>query len=237
MTDIAVTEHPFSQAVCQAIHEGTGWNLKRPEDCGPDIACYGILRGCGEAMKRAEHFWYVDHGYFHRGHYQSADGEWNFDGYYRVVEDSLWHDAKATEFDDWTRFESFGIELQPWRTSGHHVVVVPPSVYMAEYLGLQNWLGETLRGLRRHTDRTVIVHEKGSQTPLSDILDGAWCMVTHHSNAAIDALTEGIPAIMTGRGLGSIEDVENPPMRRDFFARLANSQWTLNEMKEGLPWR
>lgn len=231
VTDIAVTNHVINRTVSFHIALGTGWPLKRPEDCGPDVACYGILRGTGEAMKRAESYLYFDHGYFRR-----SSAPTSFDGYYRIVPNGLWPDCWPDDSDT-RRFDALALDLKDWRKQGSHIVLVPPSHYMTEYLGLQDWAGETCRELRRYTDRPIVVHSKNSPTPFSEIIDGAWCVVTHHSNAAIDAMIEGIPAIMTGRGLGSLPEVESPPMRRDFFAKLANSQWTLKEIEEGILWR
>ena len=51
-------------------------------------------------------------------------------------------------------------------------------------------------------------------------------------------MAQGVPAIFTNpaRKLGSIEDVENPPMDREFFKNLAHNQWTLEEIKSGRAW-
>ena len=106
---------------------------------------------------------------------------------------------------------------------------------MMEYLGLDDWLVDTLRELRENTDRPITISEKGGIT-LEDCIENCWCLVTHHSNAAVEAMSRGIPSIVTGRGLGVISDVENPPMDRSSFAYLANNEWTLKEIEEGLPW-
>ena len=74
--------------------------------------------------------------------------------------------------------------------------------------------------------------------PIDKALSNAWALVTDHSNAAVDALSEGIPVIFTNsaRILGNIEDIENPPMNREFFNNLAYQQWTLEEIRSGEAW-
>lgn len=187
------------------------------------VATYGILRGCGEAMKRSREYWYVDHAYFSRG------------THYRVVHNRLWHDLTPKLDENWSKFVSSGKLLAKWRTKGQHVIVVPPSNYMKDYLGLEDWLSETLDTLRENTDRPITISEKGG-IRLEDCIEEAWCLVTHHSNSAVEAMLRGIPSIVTGRGLGVVQDIENPPMDRSAFSYLANNEFTLDEIEKGLPW-
>ena len=108
---------------------------------------------------------------------------------------------------------------------------------MAIALEMQTWLEETIFKIKKKTDRNVIVSSK-YKNPMSEVIKNAWCVVTDHSNSAIDAMINGIPAIFTNpvRKLGTIEEVENPPMDREFFKNLAHNQWTLQEIKSGKAW-
>ena len=106
---------------------------------------------------------------------------------------------------------------------------------MADYLSLHDWTSQILKTLAEHTDRKVVISEKGRNS-FSECIEDAWCLVTHHSNCAVDALVRGIPSIVLGRKLGSLGDIENPPMDRSVFAFLANNQFTLDEIRGGLPW-
>lgn len=238
MTEIAVTPHVINRTISFSLAVGTGWPLKKAEECGPDMACYGILRGTGEAMHRADTFLYVDHGYFQRSSHKGdiLNPAMAFNGYYRLVRDDVWHDCTPDD-SSWDRFNALGLEVKDWRKSGGHIVFVPPSSYMENHLGLHGWTEYALAKLDECTDRPIITHTKASETPLQEALNDAWCLVTYHSNAAVDAILAGIPAIMVGRGLGKLTDVEDPPQTREFFAKLANSQFTLPEIEEGVPWR
>ena len=214
------------------------------EQGGSRVACYGVLRGCMAAMQAADEFFYIDHAYFASSRPFSGaamfDGTWQFGvkGHYRVVRNGFWHSCAESNEDD-TRLKDLGVTLKDWRTKGDHIVIVPPSEYSEVYHDRRGWLDDTLKRLALHTDRAHIVHTKHDAVPLKEVLKGAWCLVTDHSNAAIDALTEGVPAIMThpARRLGCIGEIENPPMRRDFFAHLANNQWSLAEMAAGENWK
>ena len=102
---------------------------------------------------------------------------------------------------------------------------------------MENWLNDVLVSIKQYTDRPVVVSDRHN-LPISEVLKNAWVVVTDHSNAAIDAMIEGVPAIMTNpsRKWGSLEEIENPPMSRDIFRNLANCQWTLEEMRKGQAW-
>lgn len=219
------TSHPLSRFILSHFAKGCGGQLLPVEAGGSSVACYGVLRGCMEAMKASDDFWYIDHGAFGRG------------TYYRVVRNGFW--LPSTPSSDDARFKKLGVTLKDWRTNGDHIVVVPPTEHAERHHGLKGWLDAALLTLNRYTDRPIVVHTKQSPVPLKQVLRGAWALLTDHSNAAIDALVEGIPAVMTNpqRSLGSIAEIESPPMRRDFFASLANNQWSLAEMASGEQWK
>ena len=194
------------------------------------IATAGILRGSGECVKKAEEFWYIDHGYFHRTNHPP-----DCDGFYRIGYNTLWSSGEGTY--TWDRFNSFKIGLGSWRRHGRHIVLVPPSKYMGSFLNRVWWLEKTQRELSKYTDRKILVSTK-FKNPVSEVMKNAWCIVADHSNSAIDAMIAGIPAIFTNptRKLGSIKDIETPPMDREFFKNLAHNQWTLEEIKSGKAW-
>lgn len=75
----------------------------------------------------------------------------------------------------------------------------------------------------------------------------AHILVTHGSNACLDAMMAGIPSIILGPGvMGPISsrdlaDLEHPRMagkaeRSQLLANLAYHQWTEAEMASGLAW-
>ncbi len=237
MIDIAVTDHPYSKTVCAAFAEGCGGKLVSPENSGSLVACYGVLRGCAQSIHRAKDFLYIDHSYFSTIGFSHL----GYDAYYRIVPNAIWHPSLTNEDKNpnWDRFNKLGLELKPWRKSGRYILLIPPSEVMEKFFSLEGWGQDTIKELKKFTDRSVIVHYKNSVTPLKEIMPDAHCVVSSHSNAGIDALMSGCPVIFTHpeRTLGELKDIENPPMNRDFLARLANHVWSLDEMREGIPWK
>lgn len=233
--DTVVTRHSRSKKIGSAFAQGCGGKTVSVEefllsrDRG-NIATYGILRGSGECLKKSAGFWYIDHGYFGRSQCLTK-----CEGYFRIARNALWHSGSGN--CSWDRFNHFGIELKDWRKHGDHVVVVPPSRLMGAFLGLESWLNDTIIKIRQCTDRPVVISEK-KRHPIAEVLKNAWVVITDHSNAAIDAMVEGVPAIMTDpiRKLGDITGVENPPLDRDLFRNLAYHQWTLEEIASGTAW-
>jgi len=234
-----ITTHERSKVVGKAFSEGCGGEiihiakLQMLAAIGaimPRVASYGILRGAGDGIKRARDYWHIDHGYFLRSTLPEM-----YDGYYRVTHNNLWHNGEGKYSSD--RFDSFNIKLNDWRKTGEHIVVVPPSEYMTEFLELEGWLRETISKIKQYTDRKIIVSSK-YDNPIENALTNAWALVADHSNSGIDALIQGIPVIFTNpaRKLGEISQIENPIMDRSFFSTLAYQQWTLEEIRSGEAW-
>lgn len=234
-----ITQHERSKVVGKAFAEGCGggiiqsFNLQelaKRNIIVPRIASYGILRGGGEAMRAAKDYWHIDHGYFLRSTKPEA-----YDGYYRITHNNLWSGGSGKYSPG--RFESFNIQLKGWRKTGNHIVVAPPSKYMADYLDMHDWLKDAVAEIKKYTDRKIVISIK-NESPLERVLPGAWALVTDHSNAGIAALIEGIPTIFTNtvRKLGEISKIEDPPMDRSFFEALAYEQWTLEEIRSGEAW-
>lgn len=237
------TNHPNSQVVCRAIEQGSGGRIVPPVRLmdGP-AAVYGILRGCDQIIKQCEwvrrDYYHVDHGYFRRG--------WNsYSGYYRITRNGLQWSPDSREYPD-DRFKRFGVSLKPWRKSGRHVLVCPVSTAIAGFYGIDAhaWLQAIVQEIQDFTDRPVQIKPKDSELDLKTALNDAWCLVTFNSNAAIEALIEGIPVFVTGpaaaRCMGSpdLSLIDEPRYgdRETMFSALAYQQWTLDEIRRGECW-
>lgn len=82
--------------------------------------------------------------------------------------------------------------------------------------------------------------------PLENTLMHAKCMVTWNSNSAVDAAIRGVPVIAMNSGSGAYDIASYKlshynklrcPSRRQWLAGIGYSQWTLDEMRAGLPWK
>jgi hypothetical protein len=216
----------------------------KPEE-GSCSIFYGILRGTGDILRdcedRGEDYLYCDHSYFRetRTELSTMVGRVTLaKGHFRLVpNDRYYRDLGDMPADRW---EKLGIAVKPWRTDGKHIVLVPVSRWVAQYNGIdpQAWLRGTMWELRKHTQRQIIVKPKDSDVPIAEVLENAWALVTMESNAAIDALTAGVP-VFAGVSAASyplanddLADIEYPhmPEREQHFANLAYQQWTVNEI-------
>ena len=211
-----------------------------------NIMAYGILRGVGPIIKQVPNYFYVDHGYFNSSRYKKQI----FSGYYRICHNSMWHDGSENYPSD--RFDNLNVKIKKWRKNGNQIVIIPPNEPMAKHLGITNWLDHIILKLRKYTDRQLVISRKSNlpttnpplmskyeqdieKLPLNLAMNNAWAVVTDHSNAAIESIINGIPAVITNsqRRLGSIKNIENPTMNRDFLKNLAYQQWTIEEIISG----
>jgi hypothetical protein len=148
------------------------------------------------------------------------------------------------------RFEALGIQVDPWREGGKHIVVCGQVPWDASVdgLGYEAWLQETLEDLSRLTTKPVRYREHpciAPGSPLSFHLNNAWACVTLNSNSAVEAAIAGIPVFVADKGSMAwgianldIKDIEDPCFqdRTQWLNNLAYAQWTPAEMSSGLTW-
>jgi hypothetical protein len=153
--------------------------------------------------------------------------------------------------DDGARWRALGVELQPWRGRGHHVLVCPQrGIGPKHYAQHPDWARDVAARLQRVTRRPVRIRpHPGNQppvVPLEKDLAGCWAVVTWASNAGTHALIAGIPVfyeaphwILAAAGQRDLSRVDDPLLtdRRPAFERLACAQWTLAEIASGEPFR
>lgn len=239
---------PHDPTIVSAMAIGAGGSVHpigEPDWCADRPAVtWGLLRGSWEAMAHwsstKRPYLYMDHGYFGgRGHYN---------GYYRCVWNGTQGDMlPAAPSED--RWRALGQPMRPWRRDGRNIIVCPPSPTVeALFHDAKGWRERVMAQLGRYTDRPIIVREKGDAqlTPLSLALQDAHCLITFNSNAAIEAVLEGVPVFVglsAARPLGrcdrQLHHLEDPlyPEREPHLHALAYGQFTLQEMRSGFAWR
>ena len=79
---------------------------------------------------------------------------------------------------------------------------------------------------------------------LGDTLRIARAFVTWNSTSAVDSVVAGVPTVAMDRGsmaypvaAHDLDHLDYSPTRHRWLAGLGYSQWTLDEMRAGLPWR
>jgi hypothetical protein len=246
--------------------EGTGpkFNAAFAAGCGAPIIHDGKLRPGPIALWGDHKFWptlksaidegrtwyYGDHAYFGRGQF------------FRITRNAL--QAHGGFYDGGPRFESnlarfefvsklVPIQIEPAKPTGEFILVCPPSEALSERSGFkqQQWTDRVLRRLQRITKRAIVVRQKPrinrTPAPLLEAMKGAYCLVTYTSNAAIEAVCAGYPAICTGPNPvnvfgGSFDNfarlyVAPQDSRRAWAAELCANQWTLAEIEAGVAWK
>lgn len=152
----------------------------------------------------------------------------------------------STKPSDGARLKALGVQVNPWRTQGAHIVVTPQSEEYFELVKHSGWLGKVTDALKACTDRPLVVRAKGSARPLAADLKDAWLLVAHSSAAAVEALLAGVPVIVTDplsaaagftSSFAGIEAPGMPDGREEWAARLADSQWSVDELRDGTAWK
>lgn len=166
---------------------------------------------------------------------------------------------------DSDRAQKLGIEFNPWRKEGRHIVFAGSSQKYHDFYGLQDpttYARKVIRRIRGLTSREIVYRPKPSWKEaiaiegcvysqggsITDVLQDAWALVTHGSNACFEAVIMGIPSIVLGDAVAGpissrdIEELENPRLasdteRRQWLANLSYCQWTLAELATGEAWR
>jgi len=197
-------------------------------------ALWPVLR---EAQRQNRIWHYADHGYWRKG------------VYYRITTNAYQHDGIGDATP--TRFLNHRRPVQPWRSTGSHIVICPNSAIHFELHGsnVDTWLRDVQSQLRQHTDREIRVRWKTDRRvkPLSEDLVDAWAVVVYSSASAIEALIAGVPvftlapfAASVRMGLSDLSQIEHPYLpddREPFLWNLADHQWTINEIFDGVAWR
>lgn len=129
------------------------------------------------------------------------------------------------------------------------------------------WLSDTVAEIRRYTDRPIVVrpHPRGvCHTPPGCLIDkpkftvgsyddfdfdrvlgNAHCVLNWNAGPGPQALMSGVPAFVGPASLASsianwdLSQIENPPRpdRTQWLEQLAHTEWTVEEIRTGLPFR
>ena len=81
-------------------------------------------------------------------------------------------------------------------------------------------------------------------TDFNQKLKNAWAVVNYSSNPAMQSVFNGVPVFVSEASLSydvgnsSLADINNPKMpdRQNWASSLAYTEWTTEEIKQGLPW-
>ncbi len=194
-----------------------------------------------QAQREQRDWYYLDNAYF-----DAARGK-----LFRAVRNRT--QAGGNEPPDWARWAKLGIEIQPWKKNGRHILLVVQSQTHMKVVARQspNWWKSALHTLQAHTDREIIVRGWRSNkialaSTLGEALKDCWALVTWSSAAANEAVLAGVPVFTcgscaaSGMGLSDLTQIEHPVYpegRAVWGAALAGRQWSVEEFRDGTAWR
>lgn len=193
------------------------------------------------------HFVYWDLGYFrrdgHEGHHRIAVDDW----------DVIHNMAQMCPDDRWLALR---VERGAPNAGAGDVILAGMSDKAAGTHGFRpgEWERRTEKHVRELAPEVrVVVRPKPSRrdrgvAPIAEALKSARALVTHHSNAALDALVAGVPCF-AAKGAGKLlsprvlthqfltaPEMPDPVAVDRLLADVAYAQWTPAEMRSGAAW-
>jgi hypothetical protein len=200
-----------------------------------DPILYNLL---GQARMEGRDWYYGDHAYFRRR------------VYFRITKNRWQHSMQGRRVTP-ARWERLGVRIQPWQTKGHKILLCPQSPAFFELHGMNHleWIRSTMKTLQQYTDRPIEIRYKpgGNQTEeqFRRSLHDVHAVVVYTSVAGAQAAIHGVPCFATHEcvskhfGTDDLSRIENPvrPDDRERMAwLLADNQWTMDEIRQGIAW-
>lgn len=218
---------------------------KLPSELVPIVGCTPQLRPIIDKWMMTGRKWiYWDRGYCRRvfaTHLPRGENG----GYYR------WHfrsfQMKIIRKLPSDRWDLMNTEVLPWQKNPYgHIVIAAPTETYGKFHMLDGWLDRIVRKLSLITDRQLVVRDKETKRALQKDLAGAYCLVAHGSNAAVEAVICGCPVIVDRSSAASLVgsvDLKAAaggipyPDRSLWLNSLAYSQFNEQELVDGTLWK
>jgi hypothetical protein len=127
---------------------------------------------------------------------------------------------------------------------------------------MKDWVADTIKKIQEHTHRRIVIryHPRSSfpfkqsgviiERPVRipntyddfDIFYHYHCVINHNSGPAVQAAISGVPVLCDQSSLAadvSIKwsELDQPyvPDRTDWFVKLCHTEWTVEEIRQGIP--
>lgn len=167
------------------------------------------------------------------------------DTYFRITKNrnqAQWKPGAGSERRFAKVFED--VKVRPWRPGGRRkIVFCIAAENMAEFdPNVRAWEDDARDYLLSvHRLKDVVYRDRDAKTPLAQDLADAECLISYNSNAAVEALLEGVPVIVSEESVCHQFSRWNllnlwRGDRQPLWNLIAASQFTLEEMADGVAW-
>lgn len=242
-----------------------GWTLKewlQEEEPGEPVV-FGNLRGTKNVIRAAEqnniNYYYFDHAYMYKAYTHKPNPIFH-QRFYRITKNG----EQLTKLIDWKQSPELTSRIKHFENvskvkintklygKGDKILILPPTEFICSYYelgGEDYWTAETIKEIRKYTDREIVVRKKPpigktAPIPFEDQLRDAFCVVTYQSSAIIDAIRYGVPAFCSKYSCAStisktdLSQIEQPyyPSEdeiRYWINSLLTAQFTEDEIVSG----
>jgi len=195
-------------------------------------------------------FYYMDSGYL--GNRPCAANPQGWKLWHRIVKNNLQHGDIVPR--DSTRLARLEF-VMPRRRWGSKIILAVPDEKPCKFYGIDRtqWTQQVLDTLKQHTDRPVVVRQRNPsrdhrihQDPLQSVLkDDVHALITFNSNAAVEAVMEGVPVFVLAPSHAAapvanldLKTIENPHWPGDdiihtWACHLSYGQFHVDELRDG----
>tara|TARA_B100000745_G_scaffold293563_1_gene235584 strand:- start:382 stop:1209 length:828 start_codon:yes stop_codon:yes gene_type:complete len=225
------------------------------------LIMYGILAGSGEVYKwckkENKDFYFMDHGYFSNAH--------DHPHWLRITKNAHCQTKLIERPAD--RYEKyFKKDIKKWNKNGAKILILPPTNAIANFFNAEDWLDNTLKILRKNTDRELVVREKpynpgvgkdhvgatikvdiqSNKTPGKINWSEYFACVTYNSNTIIESFVNGVPVFCDSKNCAAtpiaetdFSKIEKPIYedRVSLFSSLAYNNFSMEEMINETAWK
>lgn len=182
--------------------------------------------------------WFIDSGYTN---FLEPNKKWH-----RLVRNHLhfgkYFDAPSDRLSNIAEFP------KQWREGGEIIYIIEPGPFAAGvfHVDLKTWKYDVARELRKYTDKRIVFRKKAPKKVRPSLVkqlqdEDYYCVVSLNSNAATEAIWQGVPVITLGTHitnpvsrskLSEINDLYRGPLG-NWLAYLSYSQFTKEELLNG----
>lgn len=182
--------------------------------------------------------WFIDSGYTN---FLEEHKKWH-----RLVRNHL-HYGKFFQAPA-DRLGNFKEFPKPWREGGDIIYVIEPGPFAASvfHCDLKTWKYDIERELRQYTDKKIKFREKAPKRQRTNLHrelanEDYYCVVSINSNAATEAIWQGVPAVTLGAHvtnpvtvdkLSDINNLYRGPLG-EWLCMLSYQQFTKEEIVTG----